>query len=316
MNSHIDCLSYIRFCKLVVRLEAKEHASLSAFTINGIRSWLGPALLRNEFCSFLREDTCPPCISPSGCTFHLFFEGKTSQTTKPYVIDVLTPQNKWRLNPGDSLEIQMTLIGEGTLHQDKVAVAYMRFDNEVKLFGSRFKLTDIKTSSASDESTLFQVGKRNLISLAELIATEEFTALQSAQKIRIDYVTPTSLLQGGRLLKGAQNLTFDFLIRRLLRRLYLLAVNHCGYRDGQVPVSDLMDKARGVKTLYSNLRWREYDRYSKRQQQEQTFGGYIGCQEFIGDLEEFAPLLILGEHLHVGRRATFGFGKFRVGLLA
>jgi hypothetical protein len=180
----------------------------------------------------------------------------------------------------------MTLIGEGTLHQDKVAVAFMRFDNGVRLFGSRFKIADIKT------------------------------ALQSAKKIRIDYVTPTALLQDGRLLKGTHNLTFDFLIRRLLRRLYLLAVNHCGYRDGQVSVSALMDKARRVKTTHSNLRWREYDRFSKRQQQEQMFGGYVGSQAFIGDLEEFAPLLILGEHLHVGRRATFGFGKFKVELPA
>lgn len=312
MNSQPSWLSQIVFSKMCVRLEALEPARLSNFTINTIRSWLGPALLRVEFCSFLQEKTCPPCISPTSCTFHYFFEGKTVNATKPFVIEILRPQNRWELQPGDVLELQITLVGDGTLHQDKLAVAFMRFNNEVRFFYSRFKLVSINAIAADGTVTDYQVGKRQLTSLSDLAATRHLAELQEARRIRVRYETPTALLQEGQLLKGKEHLTFEFLMRRLLTRLYQLASDHCGYCEGKTEVGDLITASQSIELVESDLRWREYDRYSRRQEQEQAFGGYVGWQIFAGDIGRFAPLLALGEHLHVGKRATFGFGKLSV----
>jgi hypothetical protein len=316
MNSHPAWLSQIAYGKIRICLEAKESARLSSFTENVIRGWLGPALLRVEFCSFLQERPCPPCISPASCTFHYFFEGKTVHATKPFVIEIIRPRDKWEIRPGEILEIDLTLIGDGTLHQDKVAVAFMRFNNEVRIFRSLFKLVSVNSITADGSMTAYQVGKRQLISIESLAATEHFAQLLEARAIRVNYQTPTALLQQGELLKAKENLTFEFLVRRLMRRLYQLATDHCGFNGGKVNVDDLIEASRKIEQVDAELRWREYDRYSRRQEQELAFGGYVGWQIFWGDLGRFAPLLALGEQLHVGKRATFGFGRLMIEVLS
>jgi hypothetical protein len=228
------------------------------------------------------------------------------------VIEILSPRDKWELRPGDLLEIELTLVGDGTLHQDKLAVAFMRFNNEVKIFHSLFKLVSVNATEADGTLTDYRVGKRQLISLESLAATGHFAELLEARAVRVCYQTPTALLQQGELLKSKENLTFEFLIRRLIRRLYQLATDHCGFDEGKANVDDLIAASRNIVQVESELRWREYDRYSRRQEQELAFGGYVGWQIFAGDLGRFAPLLALGEQLHVGKRATFGFGRLRV----
>jgi CRISPR/Cas system endoribonuclease Cas6 (RAMP superfamily) len=41
-------------------------------------------------------------------------------------------------------------------------------------------------------------------------------------------------------------------------------------------------------------------------------GGIVGSITYRGDFGKYLPLLRLGEHIHVGKAATFGLGKYRV----
>jgi hypothetical protein len=41
-------------------------------------------------------------------------------------------------------------------------------------------------------------------------------------------------------------------------------------------------------------------------------GGFIGAVEYEGNLEEFLPLLILGQYTHVGKYAVWGNGRYEV----
>lgn len=324
LRTQLPWLQQISLSRMRVRLEAQEPVRLANFTLNSIRGWLGPALMRVEFCSFLNraENKCPPCISPAGCTFHYFFEGQTPNATKPFVLELVNTDQtgttdhrantRWNLRQGETLAVQFTLIGKGTLHQDKVAVAYLRLDRGARLFNSLFKVSSIHAVSPDDELTQYEVGKRQHITLDDLMHTARYHKLADARRLKIRYLTPASLMNEGRLLKGPEQLTFEFLSRRLIYRFHQLAQDHCDSGSGKSDISSLLKAADHVRLHEADLRWHEEDRYSRRQDQEQSFGGYTGWQIFKGDFQAFLPLLLLGEYLHVGRHATFGFGRIHL----
>jgi len=58
------------------------------------------------------------------------------------------------------------------------------------------------------------------------------------------------------------------------------------------------------------LQWKDWTRFSSRQDQEMTLGGVIGEWTLSGDLEELLPWFWLGQWLHVGKNATMGMGKY------
>jgi hypothetical protein len=41
-------------------------------------------------------------------------------------------------------------------------------------------------------------------------------------------------------------------------------------------------------------------------------GGFVGEVTYEGEIEEFLPLLILGQYTHVGKYAVWGNGQYEV----
>jgi hypothetical protein len=54
------------------------------------------------------------------------------------------------------------------------------------------------------------------------------------------------------------------------------------------------------------------DRRSWRTGLAHDMGGFVGEVTYEGDLEEFLPLLILGQHTHVGKYAVWGNGQYEL----
>ncbi|MDQ4062432.1 MAG: CRISPR system precrRNA processing endoribonuclease RAMP protein Cas6 [Actinomycetota bacterium] len=40
--------------------------------------------------------------------------------------------------------------------------------------------------------------------------------------------------------------------------------------------------------------------------------GVVGNVEYAGPVEKFLPLLVMGQLAHVGKRAVFGLGRYRL----
>lgn len=96
----------------------------------------------------------------------------------------------------------------------------------------------------------------------------------------------------------------------LVRRTALICEFH-----GTGPLSlDFSGLAQQAATIVSekNLHWRDWTRYSSRQQQKMALGGVVGNWKLSGDLTLFMPFLHLGQWLHVGKEATFGLGRYRL----
>lgn len=106
------------------------------------------------------------------------------------------------------------------------------------------------------------------------------------------------------------HLTYEHLIRNLLRRIRFLSYFHCG-EDLYVDAHALIKAAESI-TPQSQLRWLKKDRYSYRAEKSVPMGGFIGKIRFEGDLKPFLPFICLGEYLHIGHHTAFGFGQYRI----
>lgn len=108
------------------------------------------------------------------------------------------------------------------------------------------------------------------------------------------------------------DLSFDLLVRNLLRRVSMLAAVPGSGAMG-LDYRGLIKRAESVATVKSSLHWWDLERYTNRQNGKLRVGGMIGEVEYEGEaIREFLPLIIAGELLHVGTGTSFGLGKFVV----
>ena len=103
-------------------------------------------------------------------------------------------------------------------------------------------------------------------------------------------------------------LPFHVLTRAMLRRVAALQQY---YGDGE-PTLDyrgLVERAKAIVTESSTIRWFDWKRYSNRQDQSMLMGGMVGEVNYIGNLNEFLPLIRFCEKVHLGKQTAFGLGK-------
>ena len=67
-----------------------------------------------------------------------------------------------------------------------------------------------------------------------------------------------------------------------------------------------------IETKDGQVHWRDWERYSARQDTKMKMGGFVGEAQYRGELQHFLPLLKLGEAVHVGKATGFGLGRYEV----
>ena len=127
----------------------------------------------------------------------------------------------------------------------------------------------------------------------------------------LHFHTPLRLQVQGKPARAGQ-LTARHLLIALARRWQLLCDVHLGAAAPQQDFAQLTAQADAITLEQQDLRWYDWGRYSQRQQQEMQLGGLLGHVQLGGDLAPFAPLLHLGQWLHVGKNASFGLGGYRL----
>lgn len=128
------------------------------------------------------------------------------------------------------------------------------------------------------------------------------------QEVRLDFLTPTRLTFEGKPVTVPE---FHIIVRHLLRRLSSLCYFHHGF-DYRADFPAIIARAQEVRLVAHGTRWEEWERYSSRQTRRVPCGGLVGWAVYRGNWREFAPLLRLGELLHVGKGTVFGQGQYRL----
>jgi hypothetical protein len=127
-------------------------------------------------------------------------------------------------------------------------------------------------------------------------------------QLAIRFLTPTRLVDGGRLVRRPD---FRILMQRLLERLSALTRQFCD-TPLALDFGGLIHQAEAVQLVADNTRWVELESYSTRLGRATPLGGFIGEATFAGDLAPFLPWLLWGQFTHVGKDAVKGNGLYQV----
>lgn len=252
--------------------------------------------------------TCPYCqvFAPPALPAHGL--QKFSQMPAPYVIAPPTGGAR-RLAPGDTFTFSLVLIGQALAHLPALLLAWERaLRTGLGVQHSRCTLVEVVHENGL-QSLLY---KRKQLSFLP-------PPLPAAPALRhhatLHLTSPLRLQQQGKPAK-AHTLDARTLLVTLARRWQLLQDVALGADAPQQDFAQLSAQASAITLHGEGLRWFDWGRFSQHQQQEMQWGGLLGSVHLEGDLSPFAPLLHLGQWLHVGKNASFGLGGYRLGALA
>ena len=130
-------------------------------------------------------------------------------------------------------------------------------------------------------------------------------------RVAIRFLTPTRIIERGRLLKPHQ-FRFKPLFQRLLDRLEALSRD---FSDTKLEVDfpALVKAAEGVRVVDNRLWWEELRSYSTRQRKDTPTSGLLGTVELeADDWRPFLRWLVWGQFVHVGKDATKGNGWYEL----
>jgi len=303
-------------------LQAKDKAYLPAYQGSTLRGAFGRAF-RTVTCAVRRTD-CSDCLLKDKCVYAYVFETPRPEGAEmmrlyptvphPFILEPPTdgPQE---ISPGQALKMGLTAVGRGLEFLPYYVYAVRQMGRQgLGRRLARFELDSVTQTGWLNRSSkpVFRAGEEKLERPNPPVVWEDIVSLaetpEKIERIGLEFQTPLRIKFGGRFVA---DLEFHHLVRNLLRRLSALAYFHCGW-SGQLDFRSLIKKSETVRTLESGLQWRDWERYSSRQQERMKMGGLVGSISFTGGLTEFLPLLYLGELVHVGKGTSFGLGKYQI----
>lgn len=279
------------------------------------------SLLRGQFGAALRRTACMTgakschgCPLLRTCPYPAIFETpaplaqaskKYSQVPNPYVIEP-PPFGTRYIAGGELLEFGLVLFGRALDQLPLVAFALQRaFSSGLGSKRVPGRLENIVWQHADGETSVWEPDRRALLPHEPCLSVP---MLDDCRKLRLDITTPMRLQFQGHPL-GPTEVTPRKLLTALLRRSGLLFEIHAD-RRGLSKDAPLLARHAELLSDVRNLQWRDWTRYSSRQQTEMTLGGVVGSWEFEGDLDTLAAWLWLGQWLHVGKNVTMGMGHY------
>jgi hypothetical protein len=133
---------------------------------------------------------------------------------------------------------------------------------------------------------------------------------QPVSRIRVEFQTPTELKRPA----GVGIAEFAFLLARARDRVSTLRSLY-GVGPLEIDFRGVVERARSIKTVRSELRHVAVERRSSRTGQRHGIGGVVGFAEYAGDLAEFMPYLEAVSWAGVGRHCTWGNGQIQTEIL-
>lgn len=299
-------------------MRALEPILLPAYAGSAWRGILGHGLRRVTCVT--REPRCDGCLLVHNCVYSTFFEspactppgspGRYTHLPHPFVLepDIDAPR---AVREGDQLRLGIALIGPA---REQVPYLIHALDKAgergLGRQGGRFVLDRVESERRLGEGRWEPVYAKE---------TGEFRRSDTAAPLipppppalRLTLTTPLRIKRHGRFV-GPREFAATDLLRHLLARL----ANLSEFYGGDPAAFDwqrLRHHADGVQDRDLRLYWREWTRYSSRQDTRMQMGGLLGDLTLAGPgIPAFWCALWLGQWVRVGKGTSFGLGHYRL----
>ena len=304
-----------------------EGASLPPYLGSTLRGSFG-VTFKKVVCT-LKNTACDQCLLKNRCIYSYIFETpieNPSEITQkyhyaPHAFILNPPWNNHRIyRPGSELVFQLTLIGKAidylpyfiftfiTLGQQGIG---RKTDQE----RNRFCLKRVTSLNIlREEAEIYNNCDQRLHNQLAPLTGEELCQPVEGDKgangLALHFLSPVRLVYRGKLV---EDLEFHIIFRSLLRRLSSLSQFHCGAKL-ELDFKGLVARAEAIKATYKQLRWYDWERYSRRQDTRMKLGGVLGEIAFEGGLTEFMPFFTLGQWTNLGKGTSFGLGRYEIKL--
>lgn len=313
-------LDRFRFARFEFILKSLDTIYMPVYKGSTLRGGFGHAF--KKVVCVRRDGNCETCLIKGRCFYSYVFEtpplpDSIKMRKYPYAPHpfVITPplEEKRTYLPNDLFRFELTLIGKAI---DFLPYFIYTFD-ELGRMGigkgrGKYRLEEVRDAHIGEGEGVIYTDKdktlKNTFKLFNVdnLPTQKF--YPSSFFLHLNFLTPTRLKFDGAL---TPKLEFHILIRNLLRRISLLSYFHCE-EELSIDYKGVIDQAKSVTIQQEALRWVDWERYSNRQETRMKMGGFIGSIIFEGDVNPFAPFLLLGEQIHVGKGTSFGLGKYKI----
>lgn len=274
------------------------------------------------------------CQDPEGCLFGRLLEPPANhawteslqrmmgETPPPAYVLWDCQDRRCQFQAGDSLALELTLIGEMAIRQLPGFIAAVLAISERGLGRERLKIRLLQVDALTGIE-----GVPHPLMVADVWQGEPLEQVQlhychgeawrdtltlaaddaSVQRMKLDFLSPTKLKMRGAMVQRPE---FMAIARAVVRRLRILSQV---YGSGEWPQAEwgpLLDLAETVTLEHSETTWLYARRYSQRG--EMPLEGFVGQAWYAtqNDLRPLLPVLWLGQWVHIGKAAVWGNGRY------
>jgi len=286
-----------------------------------IRGAFGTIFRRIACATKMKE--CNSCVLKGNCAYAYIFEtsppaetkvlSKNESVSRPFVIEPPLEKKTDYMN-GETFSFELVLIGRAIAYLPYFILAFKEL-GEIGIGKLRNpfvleRFVAIQPFSGMEKEIYSRVSDKVLnIDLTVSGKDAAESTLRDPQKqVNINFLTMTRIKHNDMFVRRIE---FHVLIRALLRRFSSLYYFHHG-EELKADFTQLVEKASTVNIAASKTEWVDWERYSQRQGARLNMGGVVGQVSYYGDIDEFLPILRLGEIVHVGKSCTFGMGKYQM----
>jgi hypothetical protein len=317
---------------LELGLEALTAVELNEHQGAALRGALYYGLRR--FCAQQHLASCVECTLTAACpvatlvsTLDLQAE-RGRDLPRPYVIDPPL-DGKMRLEPGETLAFGLTLFSRALQLFPYVLLALRRLEEtglgrRILAAGGQRGRMRLRQAAATNPLTgarqaVLNAGEQ-MVQVPDVPITHQQVLAAASRwpggQLALDFLTPTRLVDQGRLVKTPE---FGPLFHRLCQRLADLEREFAteegtdASNSGMPPREELyrlVGLARQVRLVQDETEWIELQSYSARQRRPTPISGFAGRAVYEGELAPFLPWLIWGQVAHVGKDAVKGNGWY------
>lgn len=270
-----------------------------------------PAAFRSSTCG--QSAPCTECPDTEGCSWFPLFGQQLSTDPEavrrhqkpplPFVFDfpILAPG----AGTASDLEIGLVLAGSAVNH----AGSFIRALEQACAAGPAGSQLSLSLDGVSSQglfgerSPLWATKRGELRGDLRVLSAVDISeqSLPDHGDLTLTFLTPFRQVREGHLLRSFDCSAF---LRGLMRRISALAATYGG---GELDADFrlLTEVSRGIEVQQSSL--------TVAPATGPKTAGLQGSVCLTGELAPFLPFLLLGEYLHAGKGAAWGFGRYEVG---